>query len=119
MDLSDVTFMVSNRFKDSDLRALFGKSYLVQQDSIRTMLLRYVSHTPKCTERALQTQCIGVTESGAKLLKTRLAVPGGGKSGGLRLGIVADCQQRELTLVLAVRRNTDPPSTAFFAAANS
>jgi hypothetical protein len=56
------------------------------------------------------------TGQGGKCLKVRWAVPGQGKSGGLRLAVVADCEAKRVKLAGAWLRRDDPEDADFAAA---
>jgi len=59
---------------------------------------------------------MGATPGGGKVLKVRFGLPGGGKSGGLRLAVVAYCRERRVVIAEAFLRKDDPEDTTFFAA---
>ena len=58
------------------------------------------------------------TATGGKCLKVRWLVPGRGKSGGLRLAVVAYCNDRRVKLAGAWLRKDDPTDEDFAAAAD-
>lgn len=60
---------------------------------------------------------MGATPAGGKILKVRWGLPGMGKSGGLRLAVVAYCESREVVIAGAFLRSDDPDDATFFAAA--
>lgn len=51
---------------------------------------------------------IGATAAGGKRLKVRWLIPGKGKSGGLRLAVVAYCEERLVKVAGAWVRKDDP-----------
>jgi hypothetical protein len=55
------------------------------------------------------------TGKGGKCLKVRWLVPGGGKSGGLRIAIVAYCGAKQVKLAGAWLRKEDPSDDEFVA----
>ncbi len=48
------------------------------------------------------------TPKGGKVLKVRWALPGSGKSGSLRLVVVAYCDEKRVQIAQAFRRRDDP-----------
>ena len=56
------------------------------------------------------------TASGGKCLKVRWGLPGGGKSGGLRLAVVVYCEQKHVKICGAWLRREDPSDADFDAA---
>ncbi len=56
------------------------------------------------------------TGEGGKCLKVRWALPGHGKSGGLRLAVVAYCDDKRVKLAGAWLRRDDPADADFAAA---
>ena len=57
------------------------------------------------------------TPNGGKVLKVRWALPGAGKSGSLRLVVVAYCEERRVHIAQAFSRRDNPFSDDFHAAA--
>jgi len=59
------------------------------------------------------------TGKGGKCLKVRWLVPGGGKSGGLRLAIVAYCGPKHVKIAAVWQRKDDPDDSEFSGAVKS
>lgn len=60
------------------------------------------------TKQGKSISPIGTTADGGKVLKVRWLRPGSGKSGGLRFGFVAYCDERRVVLVKSsMRRDAD------------
>lgn len=66
--------------------------------------------------RARSIRRIGVSPLGGKVLKVRWELPGRGKSGGLRIAMVAFCKRRRVVLARTFIRNQEPSDTDFAAA---
>lgn len=54
-----------------------------------------------------------LTGQGGRCLKVRWGLPGKGKSGGLRLAVVAYCDRKHVKLCGAWRRSADPTDSDF------
>lgn len=79
------------------------KRYIENRDALREYLVAYFNSSDGCTRsQGKSIRPCGATKGGAKILKVRWAVPGGGKSGGLRLGIADYCTQRRVVLGFAM-----------------
>ena len=80
---------------------------------LKATLCAYFSTAHGCHARALGISPLGATDDGYKKLKMRWNSPGCGKSGGLRLAIVADCVFHAVTLVAVFVRKNDPSDADF------
>ena len=72
----------------------------------KRQLCGYFNHDERCLKKALNTSALKPPDGvkGAKLLKTRLALPGCGKSGGLRLEYLVWCEEKRVKLSSATLR---------------
>lgn len=87
---------------------LGNPKYENQKKAIKTFLCGYFS-TGECrTKQGQSISPLGATSKGGKALKVRWALPGGGKSGGLRLIVVAYCTEKKVVIAEAFRRKDDP-----------
>lgn len=95
------------------------KIYEQSKQALKVFLCAYFS-TGTCTQaQGKSIVPIGATPAGGKILKVRWALPGQGKSGGLRLAVVAYCEQKRVVIAEAFLRRTDPSSEDFFSAVQS
>lgn len=86
--------------------------------AFQDLFTAYVN-TNDCTRELGKTVSpCGSTESGRKLFKVRLGLPGRGKSGALRLAVAADCDEKRVK-VLMVRERIDGLSEGDIAEAGS
>ena len=87
------------------------------RDGLRDLLCGYFnSDTGKdCRQRSAKAVAPmgGVTKKGGKCLKVRWGIPGYGKSGGLRLAVVAYCDEKRVRFVGAWIRKDDPQDADF------
>lgn len=91
-------------------------TYEQSKQALKLFLCAYFS-TGACTQaQGKSIVPIGATPAGGKILKVRWALPGQGKSGGLRLAVVAYCEQRRVVIAEAFVRKTDPSAEDFFGA---
>lgn len=95
-------------------RGAFTKEdFEASRQSLKKYLCNYFSNGQCNTAQGDSINPLGATPSGGKILKVRWALPGGGKSGGLRLTVVVYCKERRVVIAEAFVRNTDPPSQSF------
>jgi hypothetical protein len=109
---SDITWFVTEdaHAAVSDIRTELGEQeYNQDVRDLRELLCGYFCSVIGCTKKQGRTiSPVGVVKHGGKVLKVRWMRPGCGKSGGLRLGFVAFCDQRKVVLVHAsLRRDSD------------
>ncbi len=101
------------------LRDRMGEeTYQASKKALQEHLCRYFSAS-KCATAGLQINPMGGTDGGGKCFKVRWAMPGCGKSGGLRIAVVAYCDDRRVVVCDAWERQTDPTSGEFAAAFES
>jgi hypothetical protein len=86
--------------------------YRQQTERLRAHLCKYFS-SGNCTSQALNVSVLGAGDDGAKRLKVRWALPGGGKSGGLRIAASVWCERQKVRLHAMFRRSTDPSHSEF------
>jgi len=83
----------------AQVRKSLGGGYTANVDALKAFLVAYINSHDECNQRqGVSINPIGSTEGGAKVLKVRWALPGGGRSGGLRLGFLAYCEERKIVL---------------------
>src|SRR5437870_4296027 len=74
------------------LRHGLGDWYVRTKTSVQQQLADYFSSKPDCLDKlGASISPVGARKRGGKCLKVRCPLPGSGKSGGLRLGVVAYC----------------------------
>lgn len=84
---------------------------------LKEFLCAYFSAEKGCsTKLGDSISPIGGTPAGGKCLKVRWAIPGRGKSGSLRIAVVAYCDDRKVKLAGAWVRKDDPGDAEFEAA---
>ncbi|MBL4847177.1 MAG: hypothetical protein JKY65_16785 [Planctomycetes bacterium] len=99
-----------------DVRGQLGARYAADVDALRLYLVQYFNSYRHCSEKQGDSiNPIGASESGLKRLKVRWTYPGSGKSGGLRLGFLLDCDERRVMLGYG-RRRRDTSDSALRAA---
>jgi hypothetical protein len=89
-------------------KQLGDNGYEKDKQALRTTLCEYFSSSTDCVSKGLNISPIGKTPRSGKVLKARWAFPGCGKSGGLRLCVVAYCGDKRVRVASAVRRKDEP-----------
>jgi hypothetical protein len=115
----DVTWRLSDECRGDlrDVRAGFGDRYNAQIAALRESLCAFFSGDSACmSKHGTQISPVGGTEDGGKLLKVRWLRPGCGRSGGLRLALVAYSDERLVVLCRSWARSEDPDDADFEAA---
>lgn len=98
--------------------ALGPDDYAANRKSLQSFLCGYFESETGCLQKQGSSIApLGATTSGGKILKVRWALPGRGKSGGLRLVFVARCSERVVILAGIFNRREDPPLDHFLQAA--
>ena len=99
---------------NAEAREAFSEEYFKEsKNALQKYLCNYFS-TGECNFAFGKSICpMGATPGGGKILKVRWALPGGGKSGGLRLCVVVYCKKRRVVIAEAFLRKDDPPTQAF------
>lgn len=90
-------------------RQLGHEAYAVLTLSLKTFLCDYFTSPEACVEK--QGKSISPVKCGvkhAKGLKVRFGYPGCGKSGGLRLAVLAFCEEKRVKVAGAWFRAEDP-----------
>lgn len=80
--------------------------YRANVTSLREVLCSYFSGD--CGGKGTSIVPLGGTPLGGKTFKVRWALPGRGKSGGLRLAVVAYCNEMKVVVAGAWVRKDDP-----------
>ena len=97
----------------ADDRATLGEEeYLADRDRLRLHLCDYF-RSGKCASKGISISPVGKNSDGGKVLKVRWGRPGCGKSGGVRMAIVAYCDEM-LVILCRVFLRRDEPSDAEF-----
>jgi len=102
---SDITWMVSSgaRSEISSLPAVVQQGYDAMVSALRDQICAYINARQQCDAKGYGIAPKGGADGG-KLLKVRQAIPGGGKSGGLRVLMVAYCDRRLVKVTGATLR---------------
>ena len=85
---------------------------------LRDLLCDYFSTCGACDQAALGISPMGQAPRGGRAFKVRWRVPGRGKSGGLRLAVIAMCPAKHIVIAAAWARSSDPGDPEFTAALN-
>ena len=103
----------------AELRAAMGsEAYEQDKARLQDFLCAYFS-VGTCTDRqgnSIAPMRSTATGKGGKCLKVRWATPGSGKSGGLRLAVVAYCDRKLVKVAGAWHRRENPSDDDFFTA---
>lgn len=99
-------------------RSLGLEKYETSKQELQDHLSSYFT-SGDCTNAGGGISPIGATARGGKQLKVRWAMPGSGKRGGLRLGVIAYCETRTVVLAFAAVRRDDPANAEFESAFGS
>lgn len=91
----------------------YGKDKLHLQE----FLAAYFSSSPGCLEKSNSIAPLAAHGLQGKLLKVRWGSPGRGKSGGLRLAVLAYCAEKRVRVAGAWARRTVPSDEDFTGAA--
>lgn len=98
--------------------ALGADAYERDKLRLQDFLCAYFGHG-NCMDRqgnSIAPMKSTATARGGKCLKVRWATPGTGKSGGLRLAVVAYCDKRVVKIAGAWHRRDDLSDSDFFSA---
>jgi hypothetical protein len=85
-----------------------SKQYEEQKRALQEYLCHYFSWGDCNTSQGSQISPMGASKKGGKILKVRWNYPGGGKSGGMRLVVVAYCKEKRVHIAAAIPRKDDP-----------
>ena len=93
----------------SDLRLRIpAEEYEQQKQALKEFLCGYFSTGDCRNAQGASISPMKATPGGGKVLKVRWAYPGCGKSGSLRLVVVAYCEQKRVYIAQAFNRREDP-----------
>lgn len=90
-----------------------AQEYEEEKRSLKRFLCGYFSTGDCQASQGSSISPVGATRKGGKVLKVRWAYPGCGKSGSLRLVVVAYCSQRRVFIAKAFDRREDPSDEDF------
>lgn len=112
---SDISWRTTPRAKKN--LAVFRKEageevYLNQVRALQEWLCNYFNAPGSCTAQSMGISPLG-GDGPAKVLKVRWGLPGRGKSGGLRLAVMAFCLELRVVVAGAWIRKEDPDDAAF------
>lgn len=97
-----------------EIRSQLGTGYPEDVTRLRQFLCDYFSGNGGCaSKQGKSISPIGSACGSGKLLKVRWMIPGGGKSGGLRLAVVAFCDRSTVVLCRGWIRKDDPDDGDF------
>ena len=82
--------------------------YQANKQALQEFLCGYFSSGECSNAQGSSISPMTATAKGGKVLKVRWAMPGSGKSGSLRLVVVAYCEERRVYIAQAFRRRDDP-----------
>jgi hypothetical protein len=103
----DIKWQVTKSARDAlrPFRGEFGASYSDEVRALKELLCGYFNDGDDCDSKSTNINPLGgVGNVGGKAFKVRWGTAGGGKSGGLRLTIVAYCKQRRVNVTFAAQR---------------
>lgn len=89
-------------------KKLTQEAYDEQKQALKEFLCGYFSATTCNRKQGNSIAPVGATHHGGKILKVRWGLPGYGKSGGLRLVVVAYCEELRVVIAQAFFRKDDP-----------
>ncbi|TKC98314.1 hypothetical protein [Polyangium fumosum] len=118
---TDITWRVLPLAKPAldDARRLFGDDgYEEQKASLQDILCSYFNADNACTAQMSNISPLGARGE-AKVFKARWGLPGGGKSGGLRLALKVYCKERRVEIAGAWVRRDEPQDADFDRAFNN
>jgi hypothetical protein len=106
---------VAVRDEMATIRQLLGESsFDAWRSALKAFLCDYFSLEPPCVgKQGKNISPIAARVAHGKGLKVQFAYPGCGKRGGLRLAILAFCQNRVVKIAGAWRRKDDPDDDDF------
>ena len=91
---------------------LTAEAYEAQKDALKSYLCQYFSSGLCNHALGDSISPLKATEKGGKVLKVRWGYPGCGKSGSLRLIVVAYCDELRVHIAGAFPRKSDPTDEA-------
>lgn len=123
MEARDIVWRVTVT-GSADLRphreAMGEATYDEVRTAFKELIVGYINASAQCDKKQGRTiSPMGGDGRGGKILKVRFGLPGRGRSGGLRVCVVADCDSKTISIAGAWERIDDPPDAAFIEAAAS
>lgn len=111
----DGTWIVGKDATDlKDIRDELGvEEYDKQKLAMKEFLCGYFSTGDCVSKQGRSVSPLGGTPKGGKALKVRWGLPGCGKSGGIRLIVVAYCAEKKAVVAYASKRKDDPSEKEF------
>jgi len=99
--------------KDAELllelrKQMTAEAYEAEKQALQRFLCGYFSSGHCRNALGDSISPLKATRMGGKVLKVRWALPGSGKSGSLRLVVVAYCDEKRVHIAQAFRRSDDP-----------
>ncbi len=89
-------------------------AYEEEKVALQEFLCGYFNSDAECkAKQGNQVSPMQATTAGGKCLKVRWGLPGHGKSGGLRLAVVAYCEERRVKIAGAWLRRDEPGDAEF------
>ena len=90
------------------------EQFEAQKLALKKFLCNYFSSADGCSvKQGSAISPVGATKRSGKILKVRWGLPGCGKSGGLRLKVVAYCDELRVYIADAFHRSDDPTTDDF------
>lgn len=101
---------------NAEAREAFSREeFKESRESLKKFLCNYFS-TGECNAaQGVAIRPMRATPNGGKTFKVRWALPGAGKSGGLRLAVVVYCTERRVVIAEVFMRSDDPSTKDFLA----
>jgi hypothetical protein len=92
-----------------EVKGLCGpQDYEWHKNGLKELLCAYFSGVGCTKKLGKSISPVGATANGERALKVRWALPGQGKSGGLRLLVTTDCSRRRVRIAHAFFKADDP-----------
>ena len=96
-------------------RELGEANYDEEKRAIKELFCQYINTAEKCAVKGVGIFPIGSTRGKGKTFKMRWSIAGCGKSGGLRLAVVAYCAEKTVKIAGGWLRKEDPSDDEFAA----
>jgi hypothetical protein len=90
-----------------------AEEYRFQVESLKLFLCTYFSSDRKCMSKMHGIAPLGHVAGKGKAFKVRWGLPGGGKSTGIRMAVLAQCEVKKVIVVAAWLRRDDPSDDEF------
>ena len=96
------------------VRDLLGESgYVLDKQAFQDFMCAYFNAGDCSKEQGAAISPVGGAPTGWKAFKVRWGYPGCGKSGGIRMAVVVNCERRHVKVAGAWWRSDDPTEAAF------